>query len=74
MLQRLHALVAPALATRLTLLLNHVLSAERVATERLVPHAGRTVALTLQGWPSLLPPPPRAGLAHHARRFARRSR
>jgi hypothetical protein len=58
MLQRLHALVAPALATRLTLLLNHVLSAERVATERLVPHAGRTVALTLQGWPSLLPPPP----------------
>jgi len=58
MLQRLHALVAPALASRLTLLLNHVLSAERVATERLVPHAGRTVALTLVGWPSLLPPPP----------------
>lgn len=58
MLQRLHALVAPALASRLTLLLNHVLSAERVATERLVPHAGRTVALTLAGWPALLPPPP----------------
>jgi ubiquinone biosynthesis protein UbiJ len=58
MLQRLHALVAPALASRLTLLLNHVLSAERVATERLVPHAGRTVALTLVGWPALLPPPP----------------
>lgn len=58
MLQRLHALVAPALASRLTLLLNHVLSSERVATERLVPHAGRTVALTLPGWPSLLPPPP----------------
>ena len=58
MLQRLHALVAPALASRLTLLLNHVLSAERIATERLVPHAGRTVALTLAGWPTLLPPPP----------------
>ncbi len=58
MLQRLHALVAPALASRLTLLLNHVLSSERVATERLTPHAGRTVAVTLQGWPALLPPPP----------------
>jgi ubiquinone biosynthesis protein UbiJ len=35
-----------------------VLNSESVATERLRPHAGRTVALTLSGWPRLLPPPP----------------
>ena len=29
-----------------------------MATERLRPHAGRTLALTLAGWPALLPPPP----------------
>ena len=58
MLQRLHALLAPALAERLTLLLNHVLSSEPVATERLMPHAGRTLCVTLVGWPSLLPAPP----------------
>lgn len=40
---------------RFTLLLNHVLAAEPVATQRLRPHAGRTLTLRLQGWPSLLP-------------------
>lgn len=58
MLQNIHALLAPALAQRLTLLLNHVLNSEAVATARLLPHAGRCVQVTLQGWPSLLPPPP----------------
>ncbi|CAD5369132.1 conserved hypothetical protein [Rubrivivax sp. A210] len=58
MLQSLHALVAPALAERLTLLLNHVLAAEAVATEKLRPHAGRVVSVTLAGWPALLPAPP----------------
>ncbi len=58
MLHSLHALLAPALAERMTLLLNHVLNSETVATERLRPHTGRTVALTLSGWPSVLPPPP----------------
>jgi ubiquinone biosynthesis protein UbiJ len=58
MLHSLHALLSPALAERLTLLLNHVLNSESVATERLRPHAGRTVALTLSGWPALLPRPP----------------
>jgi ubiquinone biosynthesis protein UbiJ len=58
MLQSLHTLLAPALAERLTLLLNHVLASEAVATERLRPHASRTVSLTLAGWPALLPPPP----------------
>jgi ubiquinone biosynthesis accessory factor UbiJ len=54
----LDGLVAPALAERLTLLINHVLAAEPVATERLRPHAGATLSLALQGWPALLPAPP----------------
>lgn len=58
MLHSLHALIAPAVAERLTLLINHVLSTESVATERLRPHAGATLSLTLEGWPALLPPPP----------------
>jgi len=51
-------MLAPALAERLTLLLNHVLASEAVATERLLPHRGATLQLTLERWPSLLPPPP----------------
>jgi ubiquinone biosynthesis accessory factor UbiJ len=50
--------LAPALAERLTLLLNHVLAAESVATDKLQPHAGRTLKLVLSGWPRLLPPAP----------------
>lgn len=51
-------MLAPALAERLTLLINHVLSSEAVATERLRPHSGATLSLSLPNWPSLLPPPP----------------
>ena len=58
MLQSLNAMLAPALAERLTLLLNHVLSGETVATERLRPHSGCTLSLPLVAWPALLPPPP----------------
>ena len=58
MLHSLNVLLAPALAERLTLLINHVLASETVATDRLRPHSGTTMALTLAGWPSLLPPPP----------------
>ena len=58
MLHSLNALLAPALAERLTLLINHVLASETVATERLRPHSGATMSLSLTGWPSLLPPPP----------------
>ncbi len=58
MLHSLQAMLAPALAERLTLLLNHVLAAEPAATERLLPHRGATLQLTLERWPSLLPPPP----------------
>ena len=41
-------MLAPALAERLTLLLNHVLASEAVATERLLPHRGATLQLTLE--------------------------
>jgi ubiquinone biosynthesis protein UbiJ len=58
MLQSLNSLLAPAVMERVTLALNHVLGAEAVATERLKPHAGRTLELTFAGWPALLPPPP----------------
>jgi len=58
MLHTLQEMLLPALAERLTLVINHVLGGEVVATERLRPHAGRTLGLTLTGWPRLLPPPP----------------
>ena len=40
---------------KLVLVINHVLSSETVATERLKPHAGRTLAFSAEGWPALLP-------------------
>lgn len=58
MLHSLQDMLAPAVLERMTLVLNHVLGAEAVATDRLRPHAGRTLALQLAGWPSLLPRPP----------------
>lgn len=58
MLQTLESLLAPAVMERLALVVNHVLSSESVATDRLRPHAGRTIELAAGGWPSLLPPPP----------------
>lgn len=60
----LHALnslsqrLAPSVMERATLLVNHVLGGEPVATARLQPHAGKGVRLVLEGWPSLLPPLP----------------
>ena len=58
MLQALSTLLAPAVLERLTLVLNHVLGSEAVATDRMRPHAGRTLVLQLLSWPGLLPPPP----------------
>jgi ubiquinone biosynthesis accessory factor UbiJ len=55
---RLGEIVAPALAERLTLLINHVLAAEPAATARLQPHSGAVLALALPHWPALLPPAP----------------
>ena len=58
MLNTLKALATPAVMQRITLLLNHVLASEPIATHRLKSHAGRRIALTLERWPSLLPPVP----------------
>ncbi|HNT38821.1 MAG TPA: hypothetical protein PKO45_06835 [Rubrivivax sp.] len=58
MLHNLHRMLAPAVMERLTLLLNHVLGSEAVATQRLLPHAGKTLQIEAAGWPALLPPLP----------------
>jgi ubiquinone biosynthesis protein UbiJ len=58
MLQSLASLLAPPVLERSTLVINHVLAAEPVAQDRLKVHAGRAVALDLDGWPALLPPAP----------------
>lgn len=58
MLHSLQVLLAPAVAERATLVVNHVLNGEPVATVRLRAHAGRRVRVLLDAWPSLLPPPP----------------
>ncbi|MBI3156486.1 MAG: hypothetical protein HYZ20_13895 [Burkholderiales bacterium] len=63
MLQALYDLFAPAAMNRLTLVVNHVLAAEPVATERLRPHAGRRIALAPRSWPTLLPPLPTLAFA-----------
>lgn len=59
MLHALHDLLAPAAMGRTTLVLNHVLASEPVATERLRAHAGRRIDIQPQAWPALLPPLPR---------------
>jgi ubiquinone biosynthesis protein UbiJ len=58
MLQNLNALLAPALMDRLVLVVNHVLSSEPQAQQRLLPHAGRVLRLDLLQLPRLLPAPP----------------
>lgn len=63
MLQALHDLFAPAAMGRTTLVLNHVLASEPVATGRLRAHAGRRIEIQPQAWPSLLPPLPRLAFA-----------
>lgn len=53
-----HALTSSlqaALLERITLVINHVLLAEPVATARLLVHSGRSVQLQLDGWPAVLP-------------------
>lgn len=52
------ASLGSAAMERITLLLNHVIAAEPVATERLRPHSGCSIQLVWTGWPSFLPPPP----------------
>jgi ubiquinone biosynthesis protein UbiJ len=58
MLHNLQELLVPAVVERLVLVINHVLTGEPVAMQRLVPHDGRVIALELSNWPALLPAPP----------------
>jgi ubiquinone biosynthesis protein UbiJ len=58
MLHSLQQMLAPAVMERLTLLVNHVLSGETVATQRLLRHAGKVVRVEASAWPRLLPPLP----------------
>ncbi len=58
MLQSVRSLVLPAALQRLTLLVNHLLSAEPVALERLLPHNGKRLRVEFVDWPALLPAPP----------------
>lgn len=56
-----HALASSfgtSLAERLTLLANHVLAAEPLATHKLAAHSGRSLRLQFEGWPAPLPPLP----------------
>ena len=58
----LHALVSTAqsaLVERAVLFVNHILAAEPAASQRLQTHAGRCMALQVDGWPALLPALPR---------------
>ena len=54
----LSATLGTAVAERLTLLVNHVLAGEPVATQRLRAHAGRCIDMQFEGWPCALPPLP----------------
>ena len=56
MLEAMKALAERSVLERVVLLVNHVISAEPVAAARLQGHVGRTVALSFEGWPALLPP------------------
>ena len=61
--QALGTQVLPTLQTRIVLLVNHVLSREPVATQRLAQHAGRRIRIELTGQPSFLPALPPATVA-----------
>lgn len=62
MLTSLSSLLLPAVRARLLLLLNHVVSAEPAALERLRRHAGRCVEVDLRAEPGPWPAPPRLRL------------
>lgn len=55
MFDGLNLLLGGAAIARATLLANHVLAAEPVATRRLMAHTGRRIQLQVNGWPVILP-------------------
>ncbi len=56
MLETLKTLAERSVMERVVLLVNHVISAEPIAMERLKAHAARTIRIEFEGWPSMLPP------------------
>ena len=56
MFEAMKTLAERSVMERVVLLLNHVISAEPQAMERLRVHAARTLRFEPEGWPSLLPP------------------
>ncbi len=55
MLEAVKTLAERSVMERVVLLVNHVISAEPAAVDRLRPHAGRSVRFELGDWPKLLP-------------------
>ncbi|NJN00286.1 MAG: hypothetical protein HC793_00995 [Aquincola sp.] len=80
MLQTVRELLLPAAQARALLLINHVLSREPAAMQRLQAHAGRRLQIEVVDTPGWLPTPPPlaltenpdilAGIGHHAQRPA----
>lgn len=63
MLHSVHSQLLPAVQARLVLLVNHVLSREAAATDRLRAHAGRRVRIAPPALPGWLPALPDTTLA-----------
>jgi ubiquinone biosynthesis accessory factor UbiJ len=57
MLEAMKALAEKSVMERVVLLVNHVISAEPQAMDRLRTHASRTIRIELDGWPTMLPAP-----------------
>ncbi|KQW40278.1 hypothetical protein [Rhizobacter sp. Root404] len=55
MFHTMYSALGQASIERLTLVANHVIASEAVATERLRAHAGRCMQFHFEGWPTLLP-------------------
>jgi ubiquinone biosynthesis accessory factor UbiJ len=63
MLQTVRELLLPAVQGRVVLLINHVLSREPAAMQRLQPHAGRRLRVELADAPGWMPMPPPMAVA-----------
>ncbi len=57
MLEAMKALAERSVMERVVLLVNHVISAEPQAMERLRAHASRTIRIEVVGWPAMLRAP-----------------
>jgi ubiquinone biosynthesis protein UbiJ len=62
MFEAMKTLAERSVMERVVLVLNHVISAEPQAMERLRGHAGRALRIELENWPRLLPAPSPIGL------------